>query len=144
MKYKLTKNNTIIIDTERNIFIPKDSNNPEYKIYLEWLSEGNIPDPEDILPFSPKWKQFLTSLRSTETFTLLRSQARVSIEANALATELRTELGEAASGISTAGNIQPLLDQLSVGITTSQKQEILDLITIYHIPLTIDVGIGTT
>lgn len=141
--YKLAYQGTI--QRSDGAVIPPDERNRAYRDYLDWLAKGNTPDPADPpAPPSPEWGKFLQSLRQTTVFTLLRAQSRVDIEANALATELRTELGEAALGISTSGNIQPLLDVLAVGLTTSQKQEISDLIDIHYIPLTISVGIAST
>ena len=118
----------------------------EYLKYLKWVSEGNTIEPY-IDPTTtltrPQWKQFLQSIKQTNTFGLLRIQSRLDVGFNGLATELRTELGEAALGISSAGNVQPLLNELAVGLSTSQKEELYSLITQYNIPLSI-AGIGTT
>lgn len=43
-KYKLTDSD-IIHDTETGAFIPSDSANRHYQEYLEWVGEGNTPDP---------------------------------------------------------------------------------------------------
>jgi len=40
--YKLT-NSTSILRTEDFAFIPQDPQNPDYKVYLQWLSKGNTP-----------------------------------------------------------------------------------------------------
>ena len=44
--YKLTQENQVkrIAD---NAFIPFDPANTDYKKYLEWLAEGNTPEPAD-------------------------------------------------------------------------------------------------
>lgn len=53
MKYKLTKNidgtisETQILRTEDNAFIPFDPANTDYQAYLEWVAEGNTPEPAD-------------------------------------------------------------------------------------------------
>ena len=47
--YKLT-NNTSIIRTTDNAFIPNDPANTDYAQYLDWLFEGNISEPADIPP----------------------------------------------------------------------------------------------
>ena len=49
--YKLHKNtfgeiNTVIRLSD-NAFIPFDPANTEYKVYLKWIAEGNIPQPAD-------------------------------------------------------------------------------------------------
>lgn len=30
-----------------NMFIPRDNNNIDYQKYLDWVAEGNTPDPAD-------------------------------------------------------------------------------------------------
>lgn len=44
--YKLTKSE-FIIRVGDNSFIPKDSENKDYRDYCEWLAAGNIPDEAD-------------------------------------------------------------------------------------------------
>lgn len=44
--YKLTKNESVII-FNGNTFIPKDEANVDYQEYLNWLAEGNTPEPDD-------------------------------------------------------------------------------------------------
>ena len=50
--YKLTNHETIIrlID---NASIPADESNMDYRKYLEWLDEGNAPEPADPEPEIP-------------------------------------------------------------------------------------------
>jgi len=50
MKYKI-KNN-FIFDSEQNSTIPMDERNQDYQQYLQWVKEGNTPDPED--PLTPE------------------------------------------------------------------------------------------
>lgn len=52
MRYKLTHNTTIIRDDGANI--PVDERNRDYRLYVSWLGEGNIPDPADPIP-GPSW-----------------------------------------------------------------------------------------
>ena len=36
-----------VLHIENNIFIPFNEDNTDYKAYLKWLEEGNIPLPAD-------------------------------------------------------------------------------------------------
>ena len=47
--YKLTQS-TSILRIKDGAGIPADPANSDYAAYLTWLSEGNIPEPADILP----------------------------------------------------------------------------------------------
>jgi hypothetical protein len=44
MTYQLTTGDTILRIAD-NAFIPPDPANTDYAAYLEWLSEGNTPEP---------------------------------------------------------------------------------------------------
>ena len=43
--YKLTDNPTIVQRLSDGAFIPFDESNTDYQKYLEWLAEGNEPEP---------------------------------------------------------------------------------------------------
>lgn len=49
MSYKLTNNDSIIRQSD-NAFIPKAEGNTDYRAYLLWLAEGNIPEEADPIP----------------------------------------------------------------------------------------------
>jgi hypothetical protein len=83
----------------------------------------------------PDWRGFLGALRTTTVFAALRGQARQDVAANALATELRTALGEAALGLVDAATIQALLDELWPSLDATERGEILAGVEAFHIPL---------
>ena len=82
-KYQLTENEYIINKSDGG-FIPIDENNLDYKKYLEWVAEGNTPDPivgptkqeqiliiqqqayEDIVAIAPEYKQRNMIARAAE------------------------------------------------------------------------------
>jgi len=42
-----TEDTSIIVRTSDNAYIPRDEANTDYQEYLEWLAEGNEPEPAD-------------------------------------------------------------------------------------------------
>ena len=54
--YKLTQSETTVQRLSDNAFIPFDGGNRDYQEYLEWLSEGNQPEPY-VAPPSPQVTQ---------------------------------------------------------------------------------------
>lgn len=89
-------------------------------------------------PPEADWRGFLQAMRTTTVFAALRGQARADVAANALATELRTALGEAALGMVEADTIQALVDELLPSLTPQQVAEIQAGIVAFGAPLTIE------
>ena len=48
--YKLINNTSAILKISDELFISAVEGNPEYQQYLDWLAEGNTPEPADIPP----------------------------------------------------------------------------------------------
>lgn len=117
-----------------------DPDNPIFPIPP--TEEQTNQELQIILEQSPEWKQFLLALTQTTVFTNVRQLSRVDVGANALATELRTSLGEAALGFAEPMIIQGLFNELIPSLTVQELTEIGSLIQIHRIPLS--VGIGTT
>lgn len=44
-EYQLIANSTSVLRTADQAFIPDDPANRDYQAFLEWLDEGNTPDP---------------------------------------------------------------------------------------------------
>lgn len=138
MTYKLTRFNTIIRLAD-GANIPQADGNRDYREYLEWLAEGNESEPADAPPLPPAdWRGFLAALRGTTVFSALRSQARTDVAANALATELRTVLGEAALGMAEPAVVQALVTELLPSLSAPQIEEIATAAAAFHIPLTLE------
>ena len=42
-----TESTTTVLRKSDNAVIPFDNNNKDYQEYLEWVAEGNTPEPAD-------------------------------------------------------------------------------------------------
>lgn len=51
--YKLVFESDSIVRTTDGASIPADQSNRDYAEYLEWLEEGNTPEPADVPPPIP-------------------------------------------------------------------------------------------
>jgi hypothetical protein len=77
--YKLTNYNITLRVTD-GVSIPADPANTDYAAYLQWLSEGNTPEPADIPPIiiqpvSPR------QIRQALTATGLRASVEAAVAA---------------------------------------------------------------
>ena len=55
--YKLANGNSVLklVDGEYRMVIPFDNLNRDYKEYLAWLADGNVPDATDVEPEQIKY-----------------------------------------------------------------------------------------
>jgi len=61
--YKLNRFDSITLITEgKTKSIPNDSRNKDYQEYLEWIAQGNTPEPPDPEPTPSDWIGFNTTL----------------------------------------------------------------------------------
>jgi hypothetical protein len=44
-EYQLTTNPEMVLRVADQVWIPLDGSNSDYHAYLQWLDEGNTPDP---------------------------------------------------------------------------------------------------
>lgn len=49
MKYRLINSSTCVIRMVDGACIPADAGNTDYQAYLAWITEGNNPDPADVV-----------------------------------------------------------------------------------------------
>jgi hypothetical protein len=84
--YKLT-NNTSITRLSDNASIPNDPANRDYAEYLEWVTEGNTPEPVDE-PLPPTQKQLnaeaRTYLLSTDWYITRKGETGVAVPTEVL------------------------------------------------------------
>lgn len=106
-------------------------NNPAL---VAWCLAGNKILPP-LREAEPDWRSFLADLKTTSAFTVLQTAASQALNINAVATELRLLLGEAALGNPDPAGIQALLPAVASVLTPVQLQEIATAITQWHIPL---------
>ena len=96
--YQLTQGDTIVRLSD-NAFIPQAPGNRDYAEYLEWIEEGNTPEPAPAPPATgPDYLAFCDALTISTIYASLREQSFTSLPLNTLATELIALLGDAKAG----------------------------------------------
>jgi len=89
-------------------------------------------------PLPPDWRGFLLAVKGTTIYQGLQEAAGLDLAANAIATELRLLLGEAALGMPDTAAIQEKLALIAAGLAPEDLQEIGGLIEAYLIPLALE------
>lgn len=139
MTYQLQANS--ILRVADNAFIPVDPGNTDYQEFLAWEAEGNTPLPADPLVESvllPDWSGFYNSLLVSSCFATARIAATQNLIANVAYTDCATSLGLATQGNENISAIQTSINSLieAVSFNQSDRDELSDLITQHHIPIT--------
>jgi hypothetical protein len=114
---------------------------------ITWLDSGQtqptrseIADEIALLKEEAKappadWMGFLEAMKKSSVFALLRGQARASVEANALATQLYADLQAAALGLPDPDLIQESVNELLPTLSERQVAEIQAGVEAFHVPL---------
>ena len=96
--YQLTSGDTILRLSD-NAYIPQAPGNRDYREYLDWLEEGNTPEPAPAPPApGPDYITFWDALLVASVYQTIRTQASTSLPMNTAATEFIALLGDAKAG----------------------------------------------
>jgi len=84
MRYKLNTQSASITRLADGASIPLDADNTDYAAYLDWLAEGNVPEPADPIP-EPSAQSKIEALERGDMIPrVVREFMLVSIRENAL------------------------------------------------------------
>ena len=104
--YQLTSGDSILRLAD-NAYIPQAPGNRDYAEYLEWLSEGNTPEPAPAPPApGPDYLAVWDALMVSTVYGSIREQSFVSLPMNTLATEFIALIGDAKAGRANEAAIQ--------------------------------------
>ena len=120
--YQLTTGDTILRLAD-NAFIPAAPGNRDYREYLDWLSEGNTPEPAPPPPApGPDYLAFWDALTTSTIYTAIREQSFVSLPMNTLATEFIALIGDAKAGRANEAAIQQSMGAILTTGTFTEAQ----------------------
>ena len=126
--YQLTTGDSIIRLSD-NAFIPQDPGNRDYREYLEWLEEGNTPEPAPAPPApGPDYLAFWDALMVSTVYASIREQSFVSLPMNTLATEFIALIGDAKAGRANEAAIQQSMGAI-LATGTFTEDQLLELQT---------------
>ena len=120
--YQLTTGDTILRLAD-NAFIPAAPGNRDYREYLDWLSEGNTPEPAPPPPApGPDYLAFWDALTTSTIYTAIREQSFTSLPMNTLATEFIALIGDAKAGRANEAAIQQSMGAILTTGTFTEAQ----------------------
>lgn len=122
MTYQLTNNSTVV-RLEDHAVIPFDTGNRDYRIYLEWLAEGNTPQaPVEAAPPGPDYLAFWDDLLISSVYQSIRAQAITTPAVLVACTEFIASFTDAKNGRANVPAIQACIDYLMQAGTFSQAE----------------------
>lgn len=122
MTYQLTNNSTVV-RLEDHAVIPFDTGNRDYRIYLEWLAEGNTPQaPVEAAPPGPDYLTFWDGLLISNVYQSIRAQALTTPAVLVACTEFIASFSDAKAGRANVPAIQACINYLMQAGTFTQTE----------------------
>lgn len=126
MAYRLT-NGDAIIRSQDSTWIPADPQNRDYREYLNWLAEGNTPEPAPPPPPpGPDYLAFWDALLVSNVYQTIRAQALTSPAVLVAVTECIAAIQDAKAGRPNVPAIQMCLFNL-LGAATFTENDLDEL-----------------
>lgn len=124
MTYQLLEGNTSVVKIDGNQLkvIPFEQGNNDYIEYLEWLSEGNIPEDAPVVVPGPDYLKFWDDLLISSVYQSIRLQAITTPAVLVACTEFIAAFSDAKSGRPNVPAIQACIDLLMQAGTFSQAE----------------------
>jgi hypothetical protein len=116
--YQLTSYDTILRLAD-GASIPQDTGNRDYQEYLEWVTEGNTPEPAPVTPVStdPDYQNFLDEVIASAFYQKILAQSVSSQEVNTSFTAMSGALILAALGRPNVAAVQAGINALLGSMT---------------------------
>lgn len=137
--YKLT-NYSQIIRLEDNTIIPTtDPTNKDYLEYLQWVSDGNAPQPADPPPPAPpNWIGVLSQVRGTVLFQKTYGLSKSSLSVQTAFTLLISTLNAAAPNLNDFRfSLNDLKTEMGSNLTQADIAEMNSILSANNFPFQI-------